>query len=246
MTALFHNVRSEFMMALALHACVLGVVMVFGNVLHRHQETVVVYLTDEAPGGGPGTKQGGGSPAGKGAAIPGRISRTPPASLAKKATVDDPARDAKEESRPAVTGGVSGGAATGAGEGGSTGGTGDPSRAGSGGGSGGGLGRGMGTGRGADQNLRTQYLKEHFSRIRDLIMEHLTYPRMARKMGWKGRVVVAFVIRENGTVEKTRVVSSSGFDILDANALKTIMDVQPFPRPPIRAELVIPIVYKLE
>ena len=59
-------------------------------------------------------------------------------------------------------------------------------------------------------------------------------------------MVVAFVIRENGTVEKTRVVSSSGFDILDANALKTIMDVQPFPRPPVKAELVIPIVYKLE
>ncbi|OGW20041.1 MAG: hypothetical protein A2077_04645, partial [Nitrospirae bacterium GWC2_46_6] len=40
---------------------------------------------------------------------------------------------------------------------------------------------------------RARYLKEHFAYIRDLIMKSISYPRIARKMGWEGKVVVSFV-----------------------------------------------------
>jgi protein TonB len=143
--------------------------------------------------------------------------------------------------------GISGGWSwqAGGGEGGSGTGGGAGFGPGAGGGVGSGYGQGVGNGRGLP-NARMQYLKEHFAYIRDLIMKHLSYPQMARKMGWKGKVIVAFVIRENGTVENSRVVRSSGYDVLDHNTLKTIRDAQPFPKPPVKAELVIPIVYKLE
>ena len=77
-------------------------------------------------------------------------------------------------------------------------------------------------------------------------MRHLVYPAVAKRNGWSGRVTVSFIIRENGLVEKARVIKSSGYDILDSNAIKTIMDVQPCPKPPGKAELVLPIVYKLD
>ena len=47
-------------------------------------------------------------------------------------------------------------------------------------------------------------------------------------------------------IEGLRIVKSSGYDILDKNTLDTISKACPFPRPPIKAEPVMPVVYKLE
>ncbi len=259
MAALLFSVKREFMFALVLHICVLLVAIVFGSAFQKRSELLVVDLTAELPGGGKGgLNTGGGSPArdhpkgsARPAAKPENASKKAMTSLSvKRNPVDNTARDIKDQERSSPDKSASEIAANassvGTGEGGSGGGYGSSSSAGSGGGTGGGTGRGTGTGRGSDSSLRMQYLKEHFSQIRDLIMKHLSYPQMAKKNGWKGRVIVAFIIRENGTVENPRVVRSSGYDILDSNVVKTILDVQPFPKPPIRAELVIPIVYKLE
>lgn len=93
---------------------------------------------------------------------------------------------------------------------------------------------------------KKKYLGEHFVYIRDLIMKNLAYPLVARRMGWSGKVLVSFVVREDGSVEEPKVVESSGFGVLDKNAVETIRRVAPFPRPPVRAELVVPIVYKFD
>jgi len=93
--------------------------------------------------------------------------------------------------------------------------------------------------------MKMKYLKEHFRYIRDLIMKNLTYPLLARKMGWKGQVTVSFIICEKGTVERIRIIKSSGHKILDENVESTIREVQPFPKPPVRAEIIIPVVYRL-
>jgi len=57
---------------------------------------------------------------------------------------------------------------------------------------------------------------------------------------------VAFVILENGSVETLRVIKSSGHDLLDESVVKTVRALQPFPRPPTRAEVVVPIAFGLE
>jgi len=41
-------------------------------------------------------------------------------------------------------------------------------------------------------------------------------------------------------------VESSGFEVLDSNVIATIKAVSPFPRPPVKAELHVPIIYRLE
>jgi protein TonB len=109
----------------------------------------------------------------------------------------------------------------------------------------GGSGRGGGSGEGTGEAGRAAYLKEHFAFIRELIVKNLTYPAIARRMGWKGGLTVSFVICEGGSVENIRIVKSSGHKILDENAVATIKGLQPFPRPPVRAEIVIPIEYRI-
>lgn len=94
-------------------------------------------------------------------------------------------------------------------------------------------------------NESQRYLAEHFGYIRDLIRKHLVYPAMAQKMGWGGKVVVAFVIMENGSVGNIRLVESSGIPLLDRSALETIRRASPFPRPPVKAEIVIPVLFRL-
>ena len=98
---------------------------------------------------------------------------------------------------------------------------------------------------GADR-AKKQYLERNFGYIRDLIVKNLKYPSAAQRMGWKGSVTVAFVILENGNAEAIRVTQGSGHDLLDQSVLKTVRALQPFPRPPARAELIIPIAFRLE
>lgn len=98
---------------------------------------------------------------------------------------------------------------------------------------------------GSVENAKRLYLKEHFAYIRDMIMKYVSYPHVARKRGWTGKVVVSFIVSEKGLVNDLRIVESSGFPILDNNAIETIKKAAPFPKPPVRAELVMPIVYKI-
>lgn len=119
---------------------------------------------------------------------------------------------------------------------------------GSGTGSGGGAGNYNGPGRGSGslEGLKNQYLREHFTYIRDLILKNITYPPLAKKVGWQGRVLVSFIVMEDGRVTNIKIVKSSGHAVLDRNVLETIREVQPFPKPPVRAELFIPVNYVLK
>ena len=95
------------------------------------------------------------------------------------------------------------------------------------------------------EKTQQRYMKEHFGYIRDLITTHLVYPPMARRMNWSGKVVLAFVIAEDGTVHAIRVVETSGFQILDKSAVETVRSVAPFPKPPVRAEITVPVNFRM-
>ena len=77
-------------------------------------------------------------------------------------------------------------------------------------------------------------------------MKKLTYPTMARRMGWAGTVKVEFVVLEDGCVKDISVLGSSGFELLDKNAVETIKKASPFPKPPIMAQIIMPVSYRLE
>lgn len=90
-----------------------------------------------------------------------------------------------------------------------------------------------------------RYLKENFSYVRDAIQKKLSYPRIARQMGWEGKVVVSFIVCIDGYARDIKIKEGSGVELLDKNAIETVKKASPFPRPPVEAQLLIPIKYSL-
>lgn len=105
---------------------------------------------------------------------------------------------------------------------------------------------GTGNANNDNESARTSYLNEHFAYIRNKILRNVIYPDAARRMGWQGKVILSFVIRADGSVRSFRIIQSSGFMMLDRKAVETVQEAAPFPRPPVEAQLVIPIIYRLD
>jgi len=84
-----------------------------------------------------------------------------------------------------------------------------------------------------------------FAWIRDAIQGAIAYPTTARKMGWEGNVVVAFHLLSDGSVRDVRVVQGSGHAALDRGAIDAVRNASPFPRSPVEAEVITPVVYRL-
>jgi protein TonB len=99
---------------------------------------------------------------------------------------------------------------------------------------------------GTAEQLSNKYRAENFAYIKKIIEQNLSYPRRAQRMSWMGNCVVSFVVQVSGHVTDIRIRKSTGYDILDDNVIETIKKTEPFPRPPVKAELKIPITYRIE
>lgn len=82
------------------------------------------------------------------------------------------------------------------------------------------------------------------------ISEHFTYPRLAQRNGWQGLVKLGLRIEPNGQLSRIRVISTSGYAVLDQAAMETLnrisvlrdIDAWLRGRP---LDTVLPIEYKL-
>jgi len=104
---------------------------------------------------------------------------------------------------------------------------------------GGGQGRALGYGDGNTDGKIFFYIREN-------IMKNIKYPEKARRMGWEGKVLLSFVIFENGSIHNIKVVNSSGFPLLDSSAREAIAKTTFLRKVPYRLVIVLPIEYKLE
>jgi protein TonB len=59
---------------------------------------------------------------------------------------------------------------------------------------------------------------------------YFVYPMLARRRGWQGEVAVALRIEPDGRVRALRVARSSGYAVLDRDALATLNRVGVLPR----------------
>jgi len=84
-----------------------------------------------------------------------------------------------------------------------------------------------------------------FAWVRDAIQNAIAYPATARRMGWEGKVVVAFHLLPDGSIRDVRVVQGSGHAALDRGAIDAVRNASPFPRSPVEAEVITPVVYRL-
>jgi len=87
--------------------------------------------------------------------------------------------------------------------------------------------------------------ERHFSFIREIILQGILYPDRARRMGWEGKVILSFVVRESGLIDDVRVITSSGFPLLDENARGTIARTTLGKKVPVRLHVLLPVEYKL-
>lgn len=78
------------------------------------------------------------------------------------------------------------------------------------------------------ENFRQNYLQL----IRSRIEANKQYPLIARRQHWEGKVGLRFTVNQNSKVEEIRVISSSGYQLLDKAAINAIENASPFPPPP--------------
>ena len=65
--------------------------------------------------------------------------------------------------------------------------------------------------------------------IKESLARHWEYPTQARENLMEGKLLVLFSLGRNGQLRDVRVLSPSGFDILDNEALRAIQSAAPFP-----------------
>ncbi len=94
--------------------------------------------------------------------------------------------------------------------------------------------------------MKQNYLREHFAYIRTIVQKNLSYPKIARKMGWQGKVIISFVVCIDGHARDITIKEGSGIEMLDKNAVIAVQQASPFPKPPIEARLILPINYSLD
>ena len=73
----------------------------------------------------------------------------------------------------------------------------------------------------------------YFTSIKRAIELVWDYPELALRHGLQGKLLLEFTILGNGNLEGTRLIRSSGFSVLDQEALRAVRAASPFhPIPP--------------
>jgi TonB family protein len=87
-----------------------------------------------------------------------------------------------------------------------------------------------------------------FAFIRDTILKRIKdkYPDRARRMGWEGKVLLSFVVLENGSIQNVKIINSSGFRILDDSARDVIEKTTFTQKIPYSRPVHLPVEYKLQ
>lgn len=81
--------------------------------------------------------------------------------------------------------------------------------------------------------------------------KHRQYPRMAQMRNWQGTVQVRLEVNATGQILASQISESSGFEVLDKQALDMVKKAAPLPLPPevLRGRqftLLVPVVFRLE
>lgn len=97
------------------------------------------------------------------------------------------------------------------------------------------------------KDVQQQYLDDHLSAIRTILIKNRKYPPHAVRLKQEGDVKVSFRLRQNGEVEEIRIVGSSGYEILDDDAVALIQkSAAYFPKPPKTVRITVPLNYSLK
>ncbi|OPY81457.1 MAG: Gram-negative bacterial tonB protein [Syntrophorhabdus sp. PtaU1.Bin153] len=84
-----------------------------------------------------------------------------------------------------------------------------------------------------------------FNYIRSTVIKNLRYPERARRIGAEGKVLLSFIVLEDGSTGDVKVLKGSGFSLLDESAKEAVTRTTIQKKVPYRVVVVLPIVYEL-
>ena len=81
------------------------------------------------------------------------------------------------------------------------------------------------------------------------LSQHFTYPRLAQRRNWQGKVLLSLHVTSSGKIENIKVNSSSGYNILDQAAIASLTKVGQLPQVSswlhYGIDINIPVIYQL-
>lgn len=97
----------------------------------------------------------------------------------------------------------------------------------------------------------TEATNDYSSLLAAAIAKYKQYPKIAQMRGWQGLIIIELQLNPQGAVIYSQIKKSSGYDVLDQEALEMIKRASPFPQPPevLRSKnftVLVPISFKLE
>jgi len=79
--------------------------------------------------------------------------------------------------------------------------------------------------------------------------QHFTYPRIAQRRNWQGKVLLSIHITAAGEIKNIKLSQSSGYSILDQAAISSLTKVRELPQLtswlPYDIDLTLPVIYQL-
>lgn len=83
------------------------------------------------------------------------------------------------------------------------------------------------------------------------ISKHKQYPKIAQMRGWQGEAIVELQLDGQGKLKSKKIIQSSGYEVLDKQALSMAEKATPFPLPPMTLRnssftIKVPVPFKLE
>ncbi|WP_181566270.1 energy transducer TonB [Helicobacter monodelphidis] len=90
------------------------------------------------------------------------------------------------------------------------------------------------------------FLNQNYRKIYDITNRYLIYPPVAGRLRISGTNRLEFYLHPNGNISGLKIISSSGYEILDKNSLQTIeIAYKDYPYPKKTLKMIFQINYKL-
>lgn len=91
-----------------------------------------------------------------------------------------------------------------------------------------------------------QFIKDNLNGIGRITQKYLKYPVIAGKMGQQGDNIVEFYLYPNGDISDLKLLTPSGFTLLDDNSVRTIrIAYKDYPYPSVKTKIRIRVMYRI-
>ncbi len=91
-----------------------------------------------------------------------------------------------------------------------------------------------------------KFIEDNLSSIGKITQQYLKYPQIAGRMGQQGDNIVEFYLHPNGDISDLKLLTPSGFRLLDDNSLHTIeIAYKDYPYPAVKTKIRIRVMYRI-